>query len=127
LQEILGAFEKNLMFDRKEGKVYSYDELDDASAALIAQRHAELRDAGKEIGKLLSGSNRVLKVCCLADCVEPVCTNMSACGCSFGLDGFRQSHTCVYTVGHGMLGDHSFFGGSQRWCFRRPFTSAVSF
>ena len=63
MQEILSAFEKNLMFERKEGKVYSYDELNDASTALIAQRHAELRDAGKEIGKLLSGSNRVLKVC----------------------------------------------------------------
>jgi hypothetical protein len=70
LQDILSSFEKNLMFDRKEGKVYTYDELNDASAALISQRHAEMRDAGKEIGKLLSSSNRVLKVCSLPPCLS---------------------------------------------------------
>jgi dynein heavy chain len=46
----------------QEGKVYTFEELSDSSAALISQRHAEMRDAGKEIGKLLSSSNRVLKV-----------------------------------------------------------------
>jgi dynein heavy chain len=43
--------------------VYTFDELSDASAAVLAQRHSEMRDAGKEIGKLLSSSNRILKVC----------------------------------------------------------------
>jgi dynein heavy chain len=46
----------------QEGKVYTFEELSDSSAAIISQRHAEMRDAGKEIGKLLSSSNRVLKV-----------------------------------------------------------------
>eukprot|EP00878_Enallax_costatus_P014708 GHUV01015385.1.p1 GENE.GHUV01015385.1~~GHUV01015385.1.p1 ORF type:complete len:890 (+),score=327.73 GHUV01015385.1:1824-4493(+) len=60
--DLLRTFERNLMFDRKEGKVYTFDELSDSSASLISQRHNEMRDAGKEIGKLLSSSNRVLKV-----------------------------------------------------------------
>lgn len=50
------------MFERKDGKVYTPDELSEASAALMAARHAEMRDAGKEIGKLLSASNRSVKV-----------------------------------------------------------------
>jgi dynein heavy chain, axonemal len=45
----------------QEGKVYTFEELSDSSASLIMQRHSEMRDAGKEITKLLSGSNRVLK------------------------------------------------------------------
>jgi dynein heavy chain len=46
----------------QDGKIYTFEELSDSSAVLISQRHAEMRDAGKEIGKLLSSSNRVLKV-----------------------------------------------------------------
>jgi dynein heavy chain len=46
----------------QDGKIYTFEELSDSSAALISQRHPEMRDAGKEIGKLLSSSNRVLKV-----------------------------------------------------------------
>ncbi|KAL6747291.1 flagellar outer dynein arm heavy chain beta [Haematococcus lacustris] len=61
-QNILRTWEKNLMFDRKEGKVYTFDELREAFGQLIQQRHSEIRDAGKEITKLLSSSNRVLKV-----------------------------------------------------------------
>eukprot|EP00879_Flechtneria_rotunda_P005416 GHRR01005708.1.p1 GENE.GHRR01005708.1~~GHRR01005708.1.p1 ORF type:complete len:1495 (+),score=578.36 GHRR01005708.1:300-4784(+) len=60
--DILKGFERNLMFDRKDGKVYTFEELCESSASLIFQRHSEMRDAGKEIGKLLSSSNRVLKV-----------------------------------------------------------------
>ena len=59
---MLRAFERNLMFERKEGKVYAAEELAEASNALMAARHTEMRDAGKEIGKLLSASNRVVKV-----------------------------------------------------------------
>jgi hypothetical protein len=44
-------------------QVYTSEELREAFAALIQQRHSEIRDAGKEITKLLSSSNRVLKVC----------------------------------------------------------------
>lgn len=50
----------------QDGRVYTFEELRDASAALITQRHSEMRDAGKEIGKLLSASNRILKVGLLA-------------------------------------------------------------
>jgi dynein heavy chain len=46
--------------------VYTSEELREAFAALIQQRHSEIRDAGKEITKLLSSSNRVLKVHCSA-------------------------------------------------------------
>lgn len=66
MQDVLRAFERNLMFERKEGKVYAADELAEASAALMSTRHAEMRDAGKEIIKLLSASNRVVKVRCQA-------------------------------------------------------------
>lgn len=45
----------------QEGKVYSFEELSDSSAALLSQRHSEMRDVGQEIGKLLSSSNRILK------------------------------------------------------------------
>ncbi|KAF6251999.1 flagellar outer dynein arm heavy chain beta [Scenedesmus sp. NREL 46B-D3] len=63
--EIMHGFERNLMFDRKD---VHFEELSDSSAALISQRHAEMRDAGKEIGKLLSSSNRVLKVSKASTC-----------------------------------------------------------
>lgn len=59
---ILKAWEKNLMFERKDGKTYTFDELSDSFNQLIQLRHSEIRDAGKEITKLLSSSNRVLKV-----------------------------------------------------------------
>lgn len=59
---ILKTWEKNLMFERKEGKTYTFEELNDSFNQLIQQRHSEMRDGGKEITKLLSSSNRVLKV-----------------------------------------------------------------
>lgn len=61
-KDLLDKWTKNLMFERKEGKTYTFEELNEAFAALIQQRHSEIRDAGKEIGKLLSSSNRVLKI-----------------------------------------------------------------
>ncbi|GAX83887.1 hypothetical protein CEUSTIGMA_g11312.t1, partial [Chlamydomonas eustigma] len=60
--KILKSWEKNLMFERKEGKTYTFEELNDSFKQLIQQRHSEIRDGGKEITKLLSSSNRVLKV-----------------------------------------------------------------
>lgn len=61
------------MFERKEGKVYSAEELAESSGALLAARHTEMRDAGKEITKLLSASNRVVKVRegCSGECELP--------------------------------------------------------
>lgn len=61
------------MFERKEGKVYAADELAEASSAVLSARHAEMRDAGKEIGKLLSASNRVVKVCSPGPACLPAC------------------------------------------------------
>lgn len=61
-KKLLSNWTKNLMFDRKEGKTYTFEELSEAFSALIQQRHGDIRDAGKEITKLLSSSNRVLKV-----------------------------------------------------------------
>lgn len=42
--------------------MYTFEELSDSTAAVLSLRHGEMRDAGKEIGKLLSSSNRILKV-----------------------------------------------------------------
>jgi dynein heavy chain len=60
--KILKNWEKNLMFERKEGKTYTFEELNDSFSQLIQQRHSDIRDGGKEITKLLSGTIRVLKV-----------------------------------------------------------------
>jgi hypothetical protein len=45
----------------QDGKIYTFEELSDSSSALLSQRHSEMRDVGKDIGKLLSSSNRMLK------------------------------------------------------------------
>lgn len=55
------CFADGWLVSLQEGKVYSFEELSDSSAALLSQRHSEMRDVGKEIGKLLSSSNRILK------------------------------------------------------------------
>lgn len=57
---VLKVYEKNLMFDRKEGRVYTYEELKDSFRSLVSMRHNEIKDAGKQITKLLSSSNRIL-------------------------------------------------------------------
>ena len=44
--KILKAWEKNLMFDRKEGKTYTFEELNETFKSLITQRHGEIRDGG---------------------------------------------------------------------------------
>jgi dynein heavy chain len=54
----------------QDSKVYTFEELSDNSSSLISQRHSEMREAGREIGKLLSSSNRVLKV--IGGCCRPV-------------------------------------------------------
>jgi predicted DNA-binding protein YlxM (UPF0122 family) len=45
--KILKSWEKNLMFERKEGKTYTFEELNDSFKQLIQQRHSEIRDGGK--------------------------------------------------------------------------------
>ena len=44
--KILKGWEKNLMFERKEGKTYTFEELNESFKALISQRHGEIRDGG---------------------------------------------------------------------------------
>lgn len=50
------------MFERKEGKTYTFEELQTATAAIVSARHTAIRDDGKNIIKLMSNSNRTVKV-----------------------------------------------------------------
>lgn len=61
-RQILKAWESNLMFDRREGRVYTFEELKDSCNQLIQQRNSAIQEDGKKIVKLLSNSNRTLKV-----------------------------------------------------------------
>eukprot|EP00951_Prasinocladus_malaysianus_P003015 scaffold21499_cov40-Prasinocladus_malaysianus.AAC.1 len=62
-RDILADWVANIMFiNRKDNRVYSYDELNSAFKELIHTRHSAISDKGKEIVKLLSSSNRTLKV-----------------------------------------------------------------
>eukprot|EP00882_Tetradesmus_deserticola_P033680 GHRQ01038493.1.p1 GENE.GHRQ01038493.1~~GHRQ01038493.1.p1 ORF type:complete len:162 (-),score=23.31 GHRQ01038493.1:33-518(-) len=90
----------------QDNKVYTFEELSDSSAALISQRHTEMRDAGKEIGKLLSSSNRVLKVClcCCYRRAASTCRRLRA-KCVF----HRNAATTRFSRGM-----HASFAGSLR-------------
>lgn len=59
---LLKKWSKQLMFDRKEGKVYTPDELKDALGGLLRSRHGDIADGGIEIAKLLAATNKTLKV-----------------------------------------------------------------
>lgn len=61
-RKVLGTWETNLMFERKDNKIYTFEELRDSAAALSSQRHKAVQDDGKNIIKYLSNSNRTLKV-----------------------------------------------------------------
>jgi len=61
-RDILSQWSSNLMFERKEGKTYTMEELLEAHSALTAVRYAAIEEGGKGITKLLSNSNRTLKV-----------------------------------------------------------------
>ena len=60
--EVLSHWEKNSMFERKEGKTYSVEEFAEVHSTLTTTRYSAIEDGGKEITKLLSNSNRTLKV-----------------------------------------------------------------
>lgn len=60
--QILKIWETNLMFDRKEGRVYDFDDVNTSFNQLVQQRHSEIQENGKQIIKLVSNSNRILKV-----------------------------------------------------------------
>ncbi|KAA6419077.1 MAG: flagellar outer dynein arm heavy chain beta [Trebouxia sp. A1-2] len=60
--EVLAGWVANPMFDRKEGKVHTYEELTNSFRDVSSKCHSLISDGGKEITKLLSSSNRTLKV-----------------------------------------------------------------
>jgi hypothetical protein len=88
--------------DPQEGKIYSFEELSDSSAALLSQRHSEMRDVGKEIGKLLSSSNRILKVTWPADLrtgcaycgTHATCSHHAVGHVSLAVLNWQESHLC---------------------------------
>eukprot|EP00232_Nephroselmis_pyriformis_P019075 CAMPEP_0182900652 /NCGR_PEP_ID=MMETSP0034_2-20130328/28990_1 /TAXON_ID=156128 /ORGANISM="Nephroselmis pyriformis, Strain CCMP717" /LENGTH=4527 /DNA_ID=CAMNT_0025034901 /DNA_START=131 /DNA_END=13711 /DNA_ORIENTATION=+ len=59
---ILQRWEDNLMFDRKDGKVYTCEDFQEVQKTLFQQRYNDITDGGKEISKLLSASNKALKI-----------------------------------------------------------------
>ena len=62
IEQMLGKWKKNTMFIRKEGKIYSLEELADTQKALISMRENEIKEGGVEIAKLLDASHNILKV-----------------------------------------------------------------
>ena len=79
-------------------QTYSYDELSEVFNALVQQRHSEVRDAGKEITKLLSSSNRVLKVradLLLCKCWLPLDMSSMQCVCLCKLVGMLERPKCL--------------------------------
>lgn len=59
---ILAKWSASIMFERKEGKVYSCNDMRDNFATLLATRHQAVADGAKEIHALLSKSNRALRI-----------------------------------------------------------------
>ncbi|CAG9462750.1 unnamed protein product [Pedinophyceae sp. YPF-701] len=60
--EILARWEADVMFVRKEGKVYTVQEFHEAFQSTVGARHDLIAAGGEEVAKLLSLSNRTLKV-----------------------------------------------------------------
>jgi dynein heavy chain len=65
---ILDKWEEKLMFERKDGKVYTPDEFKESLSTLLKVRYNDIADGGLEIVKLLMQSNKTLKAskCALA-------------------------------------------------------------
>ena len=59
---ILDKWASQPMFSRKDGKVYSVEDLEEAQRTLFSVRYNEISEGAHEITKLLSSSNRTLKV-----------------------------------------------------------------
>eukprot|EP00884_Botryococcus_braunii_P022565 jgi/Botrbrau1/8993/Bobra.0148s0096.1 len=60
-REILAEWSSRPLFERKESKVYCFEELQTAFKDSISVRHGQVSDGGRDIAKLLSNSNRILK------------------------------------------------------------------
>ena len=61
-RSILDKWEEKLMFERKDGKVYNADEFKDSFKNLLSTRYNDIADGGLEISKLLTLTNKTLKV-----------------------------------------------------------------
>ena len=62
-RKVLQGWSDNVMFiTRKDSKVYSYNELQNAFKDVMESRHMDISDEGKQIVKLLSSSNRTLNI-----------------------------------------------------------------
>ena len=62
MRSILSNWESSLLFERKESKTYQARELEESFSSMVSQRHREIQEGGKQLVKLLSNSNRTLKV-----------------------------------------------------------------
>jgi len=61
-RETLDKWEVKLMFERKDGKTYTPDEFKESLSTLLKTRYNEIADGGLEISKLLTLTNKTLKV-----------------------------------------------------------------
>lgn len=59
---ILASWQRDLIFERKEGRVYSSEELQAGMRELVATRHAVTAEGGREIARLLADSAAVLGI-----------------------------------------------------------------
>ncbi|KAK3254170.1 Dynein beta chain, flagellar outer arm [Cymbomonas tetramitiformis] len=61
-EKILDRWEQNVMFARKDGRVYTTEEFSDSFKTTLSTRYGDITDGGLEIAKLLSLTNKTLKV-----------------------------------------------------------------
>lgn len=61
-RQILTKWSANIMFERKEGKVYSVTDMRENFNHVLSMRHQAITDGAKEIHALLSKSNRALRI-----------------------------------------------------------------
>eukprot|EP00854_Cymbomonas_tetramitiformis_P010885 gene10885-12880_t len=61
-EEILAKWEADVMFARKDGRVYTTEEFSESFKSVIDKRHNGITDGGLEVTKLLSLTNKTLKV-----------------------------------------------------------------
>ncbi|KAL4450636.1 hypothetical protein ABPG77_000992 [Micractinium sp. CCAP 211/92] len=87
-QGILSQWQRDTMFfERKEGRVYSFEELGAIMQEVIRSRHAAVTDGGKEIAKHLAALSRTLK----ANKVAPAWRDFVAYVSEIVVDGLAKS------------------------------------
>ena len=61
-KQVLKLWETNLLFERKVGKTYTFQELMEDFSKSVEQRHSDMNDNGKDIGKNVSSSYRCARL-----------------------------------------------------------------